>query len=182
MMIVMIYLPAIIYRFSLKSSFIIWLPLIFIIGQNTSHKKEIIILNETLTILRNSMLAKIQFFYSFIAIFILTIIPMHVEGFKNNFLGKTLSNYFFAFQMDAWHWSRFLASVLTIFLFLYSDKILLKKNTLSSRQVSFSIRLIRLVKMIRTPLSLFTIFCGLYLLISPIDWEQQIQNMKILPL
>lgn len=187
-----IFVPALMYRWSLKSSCIIWLPLIFVIGGWKKKVKNIenLYLQDQLKAICETSLAKIQFYYAFITIFVLTLMPIYFKG-QINFVSenvlynelalKNIVTYFFALQMDAWHWSRLASALLTLAMYFYAERLLLKRQFFDHAGLYFAPYFLRSLTLLRLPLSLFTIGCGLYLIISPINWSEQFENMEWLP-
>ncbi len=185
--------PPLFYRWSLKSSSIIWLPLIWIInGNKDQNEKENKKLQVQLIWMRKSIWSKITAVYAFIVIFLFTALPLLIKG-KLQSIQENLSeipngsglnellNFFFAFQMHAWHWSRFFVAILTLVTFFYADKLLIKRSEIQQAGLTTAPFFIRFILLLRVPLSLFTIACGFYLLVKPINWHEQLQNMQWLP-
>ena len=87
------YLLAIAYRWSLKSSSLIWLPLIWVVGWKKDHQitDENQQLQFDLVELRHTAWAKLTMGYTFIVIFAMTILPL--EYFVINHCGNTRADF-----------------------------------------------------------------------------------------
>ncbi len=181
------FFPALLYRWSLKSSALVWLPIIYIVGKDHSEDSRKLDLQYLLEASCRTTLAKTQFYIAIFSILVLTIFPLLFstrvkELFSLNPVDiLPLLNYVFAFQMHAWHWTRLGAGLLTILLFLYTDYLLIKRGVYSSAGESISPFLIRAIKLIRFPLSLFTLSAFFYVLYVEINWQQQFDSIKLFP-
>lgn len=190
---IVVFVPSVIYRWSLKSSSIIWMPLIWIVGKNDCTSDEANKrLQSDLKLLRYSAWGKITAFYSSIVIVFMTIIPLvfkeRIKLELNNHGGlyhqevvRNFFDYFLSFQMHSWHWSRLIVSLITLLIFFYADRLLLKRKEFPEFGVNTVPFILRAIEIIRVPLSLFTIGCGVHLFYTSIDWSVQFSNMLWLP-
>lgn len=177
-----LFLPALAYRWSLKSSSIIWLPLIWVIGWKRENDADANgKLQSELKWMCRSAWSMIVMLYSLAVIFLLTLLPLVLkEQFThlketinpnaiNPMLGK-LMDYFIATRIEPWHVSRFFAAVLSLVLFFYAERLLIQREHKPNAGLGSVQPLFRAIKLVRVPLSLFTIACGVWLLASTIDW------------
>lgn len=195
-----LYFPAFAYRWSLKSSSLVWLPLIYIIGakdekcdEKDNNKRLQIILDR----FRNSMWAKLLLAYNLIVLIFFTLLPVVMAGkaslvlksFEANqkwitVLDSPFMQYFFIFNLhfDLWHVTRFLTAFFSLALFFYADRLLLARKVIPDYGLKSAPYIIRTgYHLLIIPFSLFTIACGLYLLLLPINWYSILEKMQIYP-
>ncbi|WP_353571905.1 hypothetical protein [Candidatus Albibeggiatoa sp. nov. BB20] len=188
----LMYVSPILYRYSLKSTALFYLPFVYIIGNTSlSNLRDNFAL--TLDLLKNSALSKIQFMYALIVVILFTAMPLVFESHWQTFIQNnelSLQNhaivtqiipFFFLTEFYAWHTTRLLAALITLFLYFYVDRLIIKHKYeqnivgLSVPQFIFSLQ------RLRTLLSLFTLYCAAYLLYAAIDWQAKFQNFQLIP-
>jgi len=123
-------IPLIIFRYSLKSTAWIYLPLIWLI--QPQDKSD---LTTRMKIESKNFIAYLMFFYSLIVVFVFTLPPLlfpHTEigvYLQTLPLPDTLKKIFFAYQFNLWHLTRFLSALITIVFMFSFTKILIRRET-----------------------------------------------------
>jgi len=179
-----LYIPAIFYRYSIKSTAIIYLPFIWLLAPNRKKSTNIKIIIDD--IIKWSW-EKVKIWYSCLVIFGFTLLPFIIVYYSQKLLdsfGSSLKiwNYFFLLQLNeiySWHITRFAGAVITLFLFFYANKknIRFSHGDFSSERIARNV--IYYLDKLRTLLTFWTIGCGLYILIRAADWTF-IRHIKII--
>jgi len=73
-------------------------------------------------------------------------------------------------QVDSWHISRSISALLTLALFYYADTVRVRINRERNTELTPDI-IIQTIEKFRLLFGLWTIFCGLFLLYSEINWD-----------
>lgn len=92
----LLYLSAFLYRFSLKSTTLIYFPLIWLIGGTNQKQKNIKLIVDDLL---DSKYERLKYYFSWFAIFVLTVFPLCLSFYWQNLInilsGKEVLIYFF---------------------------------------------------------------------------------------
>ncbi len=167
------FLPAYLYRFSLKSTTLIYFPLIWLIGGKTQNQKNIKLIVDDLL---ESKYERLKYYFSWFAIFVLTIFPLCLSFYWQNLInilsGKEVLIYFFPLeQIGSWHITRVAGALITIILIIFADKLRIRLNhpdySLGQVKTFFIILGIRL----RVILGIWTLGCGFSIIMSIVDWS-----------
>jgi hypothetical protein len=169
------FVPAVAYRLSLKSSFYLYLPLVWLTSR---AKRKTNVLVHIATSERERLMravAWVTLLFSGGGLFMLVQEMKAPWGIGGNIVAQYLVP---IEEIDSWHVSRMLAAAITIALYFYSDEVLRRGDTYaltprSRLAVDVAVRA-------RTVLSLWTIGCGLYLLLHTVDWSR-IPRVRWLP-
>lgn len=183
-----VYVPALFYRWSLKSTALFYLPFIWIIGIPKNLKTITERFDEALDKLKNGAWAQVQILYAGIVLLLFTALPLILEAQFNDLLTQTPDNlkilvngivpFFFMTEIHAWHIARFLAAVLTLVLWWYaSDQIISRKY----RSDAGSPQLVLSLQRARALLSLFTLGSAAYVLYQAIDWHSKFAHFQWWP-
>lgn len=171
-LIIAFYIPAWVYRMSLKSTSLIYFPLIWVIQGSVSKSQNLIFV---IAEIQKSQLERIKRWYALLIIFT-TIVPfikaIYLQNLIKQFPAKQLILYFFPIQeVDSWHVTRFGAAVITVILYFISDKLKIRNDISDLTENKSGIVKINLLRRIQKLMSLWTITCGLFLLYLSVDWS-----------
>lgn len=167
-----LFIPAYLYRFSLKSTTLIYFPLIWLIGKKDQKQDDI---NLIVADLLDSKFERVKYHYSWFAILILTIFPLCLSFYWQNLINipseKGVLIYFFPLeQIGSWHITRVVSALITIALIVFLDKRRVHLNYHGHSFGQVETFFIKLAKRIRTVLSIWTLACGFYIIMSIVDW------------
>ncbi|MCG3686108.1 hypothetical protein AB0W27_00255 [Aliarcobacter butzleri] len=180
-------IPSIIYRYSFKATALIYIPIIWLIPSKNIPLK--LIMKEY----TRTLLSKIMFFYSLFVVFFLTIIPfyLYIKSIKIlNYLPKIINEkiykIFFVIDFNFWHLTRFIASVLTIIIFICFEKTLLHLKEDNNYGYKNIAHFCLLLDKFRKIFAFFTLLCTLYLFYINTDvpsgfFMDIFRNMKLVP-
>jgi len=175
------FLPSVIFRYSLKSTAWIYLPLIWLI--QPQNKLD---LDEKMKWFSKNFMAYLMFFYSLIVVFVFTLLPLI---FPYTQLGvylqtlpipSTLKSIFFAYEFNIWHLTRFLSALITIVFMVSFTKILIMREVNPSYGDFWGAKLLSL-RTVRSVLTLITLgFTAYHILgLLPDDFFVNLwENMK----
>jgi len=181
-----LFLPALLYRWSLKSSALFYLPFLWIIGTSVQRQQLQLHLDEQLTLWRESALAMIGLIYAFIVVIFFTIVPLCLRiklqhlALPQHELIDLIVPFFMTFEWEAWHVARLLGALITIGTWFYVDKILIQRRfrqEVGDTEAQVIFHLLR----IRQLLSLFTLGCGFYVLYDIIPWTEIFEDFQWFP-
>lgn len=163
------YLPALIFRFSLKSSCVIYVPLLWLVNITPKSLKAIT------TNLLHTELEKLKRLYAW-AIILTHLcslwILFELQYISARYKGDLLVGYFFPIaEISSWHVTRIFAAAITIVLFLGADYV--SKNELNlSAAAAEKLKTIFCMGMnVRTMFTIWTVSCGVYLVVTAFDWN-----------
>jgi hypothetical protein len=186
-----LFLPAFLYRWSLKSSALFYLPFIWIAGTPTRLKKLHENLDEQLAIWKDSALAKVGFIYAAIVIVFFTILPLFLKiklhdlsaalPANQHGLIDTIVPFFVTFEWKAWHVARFLAAVITLGVWFYLDTLVIQRKFRKDVGLHGEAEIIFHLLRFRELLSLFTLACSGYVLYQIIPWAEIFKDFQWLP-
>ncbi|MGB7061843.1 MAG: hypothetical protein WBF13_05760 [Candidatus Zixiibacteriota bacterium] len=175
-LLVSIFLPAILYRMSLKSTSVIYLPFLWIInvafpkGINAQQSLELIKQNEVEKLRRTYSLGALLIFY-IAPIFLLSQFNQQLTLLQN-YLGENadlLSIYTFVFNVKPWHIARFVNIILTFFVCFYADYRLRHVGSGPAVSETGGGRFLSWVLLFRGVCGMYTLFCSLYILCTTVD-------------
>jgi len=179
---ILLFIPTIIFRYSLKSTAWIYLPLIWLIQPQDKQN-----LTTRLKIESKNFIAYLMFLYSLIVVFVFTLLPLifpHTtagEYLQTLAIPPTLKTIFFAYEFNLWHLTRFLSAVITIVFMFSFTKILIRRETEPSYGDFWGAKLLSL-RDIRSILTLVTLgFTAYHILgLLPSDFFTNLwTNMKL---
>ena len=178
----LLYTPAIFYRFSLKSTSLFYIPLLLIVGDHSSPN-----LHEQLSDLVGSEIEKLKRWYSGFILIFLTLAPtviyfvlnawwVTIEVWLKAHISGTalgLSRVFLfttpkGIELDSWHVARSVNATLTLGMFIYAKEQLRKRKTASALPPSHAIDMLFLV---RELLTIWVILCTVYVVVTTVDWN-----------
>jgi len=183
-MILIIFVPTLIYRYSIKSTAWIYLPLIWLI--EPQNKED---LNTRLKIESKNFIAYLMFFYSIIIVFIFTLLPLifpHTAWgvyLQTLAIPPTLKTIFFAYEFNLWHLTRFLSALITIMFMFSFTKILIRRETNPNYGDTWGARLLSL-RDFRSVLTLITLGFTAYHILGLLPdgfFSDLWRDMKFLP-
>lgn len=178
-------LPIVLYRYSIKSTAWMYLPLIWLIQPQNKQN-----LNTQLKIESKNFIAYLMFFYSLIVVFIFTLLPLI---FKHTQLGvylqtlaipSTLKTIFFAYEFNLWHLTRFVSALITIVFMFSFTKILIRRETEPNYGNFWGAKLLSL-RTVRSVLTLVTLGFTAYHILGLLPnnfFSDLMDNMKFLPI
>jgi len=188
------FLPALLYRWSLKSSALFYLPFIWIAGTPTHFKKLHENLDEQLALWKDSALAKVGVIYAVIVIVFFTILPLFLKIKLHDLSAVLPTNWhelteiivpffvtFVTFEWKAWHVARFLAAVITLGVWFYLDTLVIQRKFRKDVGLHGEAKIIFHLLRVRQLLSLFTLACGVYVLYQMIPWAEIFHNFQWVP-
>jgi len=183
---IFLFLPALLYRWSLKSSALFYLPFLWIIGTSVQRQHLQLHLDEQLTLWKESALAMIGLIYAFIVVIFFTAVPLFFRiklqhlALPQNELIDLIVPFFMTFEWEAWHVARLLAALITIGTWFYVDKILIQRRfrqEVGDTEAQVIFHLLR----VRQLLSLFTLGCGFYVIYDIIPWTEIFTDFQWFP-
>jgi len=183
---IILFLPALLYRWSLKSSALFYLPFLWIIGTPARRHRLQLHLDEQLTLWKESALAMIGLIYAFIVVIFFTALPLFFRiklqhlALPQNELIDLIVPFFMTFEWEAWHVARLLGALITIGTWFYVDKILIQRRfrqEVGDTEAQVIFHLLR----VRQLLSLFTLGCGFYVLYDIIPWTEIFTDFQWFP-
>ena len=130
LIVIILFIPTLLFRYSLKSTAWIYLPLIWLIQPQDKQN-----LTTRLKIESKNFIAYLMFFYSLVVVFVFTLLPLI---FPHTPLGvylqtlaipPTLKTIFFAYEFNLWHLTRLLSALITIVFMFSFTKILIRRET-----------------------------------------------------
>lgn len=171
LIVLVMYSPSIIYRLSLKSTSIVWSPLLWIIPKATPKTKLI----TRLKLINKSSWGRLLLFISIIVFilfvfkiaFYMGVIEFNELPSKYRILSK-FELFVESNKIPRWQVASALNSLLAILLFLFSSNKLIHFETgelNESEDYPFIDRTLRITTVIRTTLSLYTIICLFYIVL-----------------
>ena len=166
-----LFIPPLLYRFSLKSTSYIYFPFIWIVNNKTTNENYL----SSLELIRRSQFEKLRVYFSF-AVIIITLVPIFTNlallKIGNIIPNTVMLKYFIpVYSIDSWHISRLIAAMITIVIFWLADKYLIIYRNQPNYNFQISSMLINSLSKIRTSFSLWTIVCGIYLLNQQMNWS-----------
>jgi len=193
----LIYFPALAYRWSLKSSCLVWLPLIWLTGGKEKRAPGIDE-NQWFTMQLELAQDKIKpgYYFSYVVILVFNVLPLLFLGKGRQMLevlqvsphsvGLTETpffNFFFVlnFHYEYWHLAQLIAAFLTILLSRYVNQTLIKRKHLPEHGLESGTLILGFATKLLTVLVCYSCFCALYLLLQPIDFQPIWENMHWLP-
>ena len=183
---IILFLPALLYRWSLKSSALFYLPFLWIIGTPARRHRLQLHLDEQLTLWKESALAMIGLIYAFIVVIFLTAVPLFFRiqlqhlALPQHQLIDLIVPFFMTFEWEAWHVARLLGALITIGTWFYVDNILIQRRfrqEVGDTEAQVIFHLLR----VRQLLSLFTLGCGFYVLYDIIPWTEIFTDFQWFP-
>lgn len=180
-------IPSIIYRYSFKATALIYIPIIWLIpSKNISLK---LIMKEN----TKTLLSKIMFFYALFVVIFLTIFPLYlytksieILNYLPKIINEKIYEIFFVIDFNFWHLTRFIASVLTIIIFICFEKILLHLEEDNNYGYKNKAHFCLLLDKFRKIFAFFTLLCTLYIFYINTDVPTGylidiFRNMKLVP-
>ncbi|SFV63105.1 hypothetical protein MNB_SV-3-1625 [hydrothermal vent metagenome] len=156
----MIFIPIIIFRYSLKSTAWIYLPLIWLVQPQDKQN-----LTTRLKMESKNFIAYLMFFYSLIVVFVFTFLPIFfsnfIEAYSHN-LPQQLELIFFAYpsnfshEYGIWYFTRLFSALITIVFMFSFTKILIKREIDPSYGDFWGAKLLSL-RTVRSVLTLVTL-------------------------
>jgi len=154
---IILIIPMLIFRYSLKATAWIYLPLIWLIQPQDREN-----LTRRLKIESKNFIAYLMFFYSLIVVFVFTLLPLifpHTElgvYLQTLAIPETLKTIFFAYEFNLWHLTRFLSALITIVFMVSFTKILIRREIEPSYGDFWGAKLLSL-RDVRSVLTLITL-------------------------
>lgn len=176
-----VYIMAFLYRYTLKSTSIIYLPLIWIIEEDYPKGESLIVKLKDITL---SAFERVKRYYSWFVI-VAFIVPLYFYMTAQNIIGAgryaNVFNYYFpVFEIDSWHLTRLAGAVITLAVYFMADKALIRMEHAGISEDDTVSSVIRWGWRIRKTCTFWTIGCGLYILYSTVEWSKVV--FKTLPL
>lgn len=181
---VLLYAPAILYRFSLKSTSLIYLPFLWVIRDSLSEEFT---LRQRLQGLKESEAERLKRWYSGFVIIFLTVLPLvlfftlyprlldllgWLDPSTHPRIARLMTIFVFAtpyrIEVEGWHVARVVNAALTLVLFYYADSTL---RRLSFGKPEGAATALNAGLLIRGLLTLYVIGCTLYILVTSVDWQ-----------
>lgn len=169
----LLYLPSIVYRISLKATSVLYLPFIWIIhAPKEAENRRKLLIRE----LKESYQEKVKRVYACFVLVILTLAPAYLLIFepslRNQFPNHPLWNYYVPmYELNSWHISRSLSALLTFSMFFVADRDFIRAGKIYGKIAPSTALLIQSGFRVRGFLSLWTIGCGFFILLSLIDFD-----------
>ena len=168
------FLPSFIYRYSLKSTSIIYMPFIWLVNLESKGSAEA---RNTIEYFYRSQIEKLKRIYAWFVLSFLTAFPLYMLFIQSSVMhelsSKTLAIYFIpVVQVDSWHITRSLSAFLTLVLFYYSDFLRLQLKERNNNLLLQGEFALGIMQKLRLTFGLWTIICGLYLVYSTVEWSK----------
>jgi hypothetical protein len=180
---ILVTIPTLFYRYSLKSTAWIYLPLIWLI--QPQDKSD---LTTRMKIESENFIAYLMFFYSLIVVFIFTLLPLifphtqlgvYLQTFA---IPPTLKTIFFAYEFNLWHLTRLVSALITIVFMFSFTKILIRRETQPSYGDFWGAKLLSL-RTLRGVLTLITLGFTAYHILGLLPdnfWSDLWGNMRFM--
>ncbi len=170
-----LYFPALVYRFSLKSTSLVYLPFIWMVRHKDMGERDLRVAVREFV---EHPYEKLKRRYAYFVVGVLFVLPaivfVQMQKFKTYFVGKEMFVYFFPLEsIGSWHITRLGSSVITILLYWYFSSVQMAINEGVFSDQNKALFILNYGTRLRAILSLFTIVCGLYIVYttSSIDWS-----------
>lgn len=170
-----LYLPAVLFRMSLKSTCVVYLPVLWLLSASPQALDP----RRRLEFIKENELEKLRRRYSVGALVLFYIAPILFVslfnkqiGLLHNYLGQNadlISIYTFLFTVRPWHIVRLVNILLTFYLFLYADSRLQRFRSGASVSQSGLDRILPGILWVRRAGGLYTLVCSLYILYTTVD-------------
>lgn len=167
---ILFYIPTLIYRFSLKSTTILYLPLIWLTHISFSEGNTLI---QKLEDIKESPAESHKRIYAYFIIIFLTILPLFIFSSlaeliiwakQNIHTNADLMRIYIPFnKIELWHIARSLNAVLTVILYYLSYSILRDIESGKSLPGNATDILFRGAFFVRGLFALYTLICGIYI-------------------
>lgn len=157
--------PFLYFRLIIKSSFWVYLPLVWLI--EPQNKSNLVV---RMKIESQNFMAYFMFLYSLLVVFIFTLLPLLYPDseltmyFKNSLVPEQIKILFFTFETNVWNISRFISSLITIIFATSFYKIILTREVKPAYGNYWGAKILSL-RIIRTWSILFTLACTFYVLL-----------------
>ncbi len=161
------YILAVVYRFSLKSTSFLWLPLVYVVNETFDDSISI---KGKLKILNDSSIEKLKKYVSWVTIVVMAfkiiLLPRIIIWWNSNSWSELLNVYIMPNEIHPWHIAATLNALVTIigfYLFFEKASLYLEEGKWDESQVK---KMYNFFCFIRGIISIYTISIGLYLTIN----------------
>jgi hypothetical protein len=169
-----LYLPALTYRYAVKSTALIYIPFIWVVWPLASPAS----LPATLDAILTTPYERVARFYAWFVLIALTALPLW--GFARwhkplmwleSRLGRPLLNlWLFTGELEVWHLMRTIGAILTLTLWFLADALLRYVNSGVARRVGAVDISIRILLIVRRGIGLYLLVVGLYIVVTEVNW------------
>lgn len=185
---VVLYAPPMLYRLSLKSTSLVYLPFLWVIRDSFHSDLN---LRERLIDLKHSSFERLKRWYAGFVLVGLNLVPLAlylvVHSWAAELLRRlhasvhpglqTLLAAFLFLQPDqvevkGWHVARFLNASITLWMFWFAESKLRLLDFHKPVPEGRTTALLNSALLVRGTLTLYIIFCTLYLLLGAVDWHE----------
>ena len=165
--------PSLAYRLSLKTTSLIYLPIVFLGKGTAAGTRELSLLLRSTC---DSELERVQRSYAWFVVVFFTALPitLFIGSQKTTipWLPTVLNQYFWpGNEIGVWHISRSLAALITLGLFFAASKIKIRYEEGLIKNPDGVLYWMTMASRVRTIASLFTIACGIWLVNKGVDWS-----------
>ncbi|MCH8831070.1 MAG: hypothetical protein IID45_15980 [Planctomycetes bacterium] len=182
----LVFLPPLLYRLSLKSTAVLYLPLLWIV---LSTFRAISGVEAALTRIRHTDVSRIITAYSVLFLLTMSFKIVCMIGWRNftewlesSDLGQLASIYVQPIEVPWWQVSATVNSFVALGLFWYSGEILFRIEHEEPWSETFVENVLRSTTFVRCALTLYTISCTLYITIRAASaWELPRLGTKLFP-
>jgi hypothetical protein len=173
-----LFLPALLYRWSLKSSALFYLPFLWIIGTAKARQNFRESIDEQYVLWRYTLSGQLIVAYSWIIVIFAVLqivlkIKFHDFSTQANYpFIELVMPFFVNFQWNVWDVTRFLSALLTLVVWFWIDKLSVLKKHGIEKDVTNEIDMIFYLKRLSELLAGYTLLCSIYILHSSVPWLQ----------
>ncbi len=170
---VILFLPSFFYRFSLKSTSLVYLPLIWLVsGPKLSEGSQ----KDYVEDLVESAFERIARYWAVVVLGVFTLLPLTYIALQAAppVWGRSgfIKDYFVPIEIiNSWHVTRSLSAAIAIGVFCWAYEIVRKRIKKGHAPASWQVNLIWCLKMLQKACALWTIGCGIYLLAVTVKAE-----------
>jgi len=175
---IIVFLPALFYRWSLKSSALFYLPFLWIIGTAKARQNFRESIDEQYVLWRYTLSGQLIVAYSWIIVIFAVLqivlkIKFHDFSTQANYpFIELVMPFFVNFQWNVWDVTRFLSALLTLVVWFWIDKLSVLKKHGIEKDVTNEIDMIFYLKRLSELLAGYTLLCSIYILHSSVPWLQ----------
>ena len=186
-----IFLPALLYRWSLKSSALFYLPFLWIIGTPAHRQRLQENLDEQIELWKDTKFNQAGVVYAWIVLIFFTALPLFLRIHLTDLLAispatghhliETIVPFFVAFEWEAWHVAQLFGAVITVGVWFYVDILAIQRKRRKEAGLQGEAEIIFHLLRFRLLLSLFTLACGGYVLYQLIPWTEIFRDFQWFP-
>jgi hypothetical protein len=172
-----VFIPALAYRFSVKTSTIVYAPFLWVIHDRMNSRLPV---EQQLEELHHGVVEILRRWYAAISLLGFTVLPLlifirwqHLLHWLNERLGRELITFYtVVYEIHLWHASRMVNAVITLALWIFADSALRRAKFGNSWSESTTRTTIAVATAVRALLGFYGIAVGVKTYWTAIDWSR----------